>query len=69
MGVRPVKRTRQQIEELELSLEFIRKFHPKFWDRMKEDDICEMIEICHALFKVNPELLAATNNPGVMPVQ
>jgi hypothetical protein len=69
MGIRPVKKTRQEIQELEMTLEFIRKFHPKFWDRMGEDDICEMIEICHNLFKARPELLAATNNSGVMPVQ
>jgi hypothetical protein len=69
MSVIPVKKTRAEIQELELSLEFIRKFHPKFWDRMNEDDICEMIEICHSLFKARPELLEATTNSGVMPVQ
>jgi len=69
MAVRKISRPKSEILELEMSLEFLRKFHPKFWDRMNENDICEMLEICHSIFKANPAILAATNNPGVLPVQ
>ena len=69
MSIHKVDLDACEIRELEQALEFMRKFHPRYWDRMSEDEICQMIQTCHALFKVNPALLAATNNSAILPVQ
>ena len=69
MAVRKVKRTQAQVNELEDGLEFMRRYYPQFWERLTEDEICNFLEVTYAIFKANPEILAATNNPGTNPVQ
>ena len=69
MSVRKVKRTQAQLNDLEDGLEFMRRYYPQFWERLTEDEICHFLEITYAIYKANPEILAATTTSGVKPVQ
>ena len=69
MSTHRVNLEKHEVQELEQSLEFLRKFHPHFWDLMDEDEICNMLQITHKIFKANPAILAATNNQAISPVQ
>lgn len=55
--------------ELETALEFLRRYHPGIWDRVDEDDITNLLEISYSMFKLRPELLAATTNTRYPPTQ
>lgn len=47
------------VEEIYSATEFIKKYYPGFWDRVKEDDILHLVTLSRVLFKTHPEYLEA----------
>ena len=62
-------KTTHQTMDLEAAFEFVKRYHPDLWDRMKEQDILDVLSIGQVLFKVRPELLEATTNTRFPPTQ
>lgn len=55
--------------DLTAAIEFLRRYHPGFWDRVDEQDIADILKIGHAMFKTRPDLLEATTNLRYLPLQ
>ena len=55
--------------EIEGALNFLKRYHPGFWDRVDEKDISDILKISHTLFKTRPEILEVTTNMRYLPVQ
>lgn len=52
--------------DVRAGIEFIKKYHPTIWQSVDQDDIGKILAIGHAIYKVRPDLLEATN-PGRLP--
>lgn len=55
--------------ELRQAIEFLRRYHPGFWDRVDEQDIAGILKLSHAMFITRPDLLEATTNLRYVPLQ
>lgn len=63
------KKVSHKTIDLESAMEFLKRYHPGIWDRVEEQDIANILEISHSMFKTRPELLEATTNTRFLPTQ
>ncbi len=55
--------------EIDQACDFLRTYYPGFWDRMDEKDIIHLMVLGQTLFKLNPQILEATNQLRRLPAQ
>ena len=69
MSVEVKPKVTHETMDLASALEFLKRYHPGFWDRVNEQDIADILKVSHSLFKTRPDLLEATTNTRFTPLQ